>query len=91
VSDIDIAAADSLRALDLKQPIREADIPQPPFGANDDSSARASSLLGRSRPRGLAISWLMTSSILGVSGPPTIKWPQLPRHEPIIWYRARIR
>jgi len=27
VSDIDIAVADSLRELDLKRPIREADIP----------------------------------------------------------------
>jgi hypothetical protein len=34
VSDIDIAVADSLNALDLKRPIREADIPQPPLGAN---------------------------------------------------------
>jgi len=33
VSDIDIAVADSLRALDLKRPIREADIPQPRLGA----------------------------------------------------------
>jgi hypothetical protein len=27
VSDIDIAVADSLKVLDLKRPIREADIP----------------------------------------------------------------
>jgi hypothetical protein len=34
VSDIDIAVADSLRVLDLKRPIREADIREPLLGAN---------------------------------------------------------
>ena len=37
MSDIDIAVADSLKVLDLKRPIREADIPQPPFGASNGS------------------------------------------------------
>ena len=33
VSDIDIAVADSLKVLDLKRPIREADIAKGPSGA----------------------------------------------------------
>jgi len=39
VSDIDIAVADSLNALDLKRPIREADIPGPPLRAISRCSA----------------------------------------------------
>src|SRR5450631_2425627 len=34
VSDIDTAVVDSLKALDLERPIREADIPAPPLRAN---------------------------------------------------------
>ena len=49
VSDIDTVVADSLKVLDLKRPIREADITVPM------STALAASLSGRS-----AASWAMT-------------------------------
>ena len=44
VSDIDTAAADSLKVLDLKRPIREADIPIRCLGPDPDFSARSAAL-----------------------------------------------
>ena len=77
VSDINTAAADSLKVLDPKQPIREADIVQ--NGGNvrchsDElhrskiarysitSSAATSNVCGTARPRVLAVLRLMTNS-----------------------------
>jgi hypothetical protein len=53
VSDIDTAVADSLKVLDLKRPIREADIAKGPSGA--DAVEKVSFLLIASDWRGIEI------------------------------------
>ena len=77
MSDIDTAAADSLKVLDPKRPIREADITRRQldvrFGPIADmgvdysitSSARASTAGGIVRPSFFAVLRLTTSSNLG--------------------------
>jgi hypothetical protein len=64
VSDIDAAAADSLKALDLEWPIREADIGLLMLIAFDFSEGHLRSLLRyqcrhRLEDRGLIILWLV--------------------------------
>jgi hypothetical protein len=62
VSDIDIAVADSLRVLDLKRPIREADI------AGGLSRTKS----GLSRPLHHAVAFILCASFVSRSGNSTM-------------------